>query len=336
MKMNKKNIFPVQGVVIAALLMSLAWLTPAAIITPQAAFATPSVTCDGETATIVGTSGNNDIVGTSGDDVIAALAGNDIVSGGGGDDLICGGSGNDQINGGDGNDRIIGESGDDEMNGDSGTDQLVGNAGVDRANGGAGSDICNAETETSCDEPADTTAPVIAVPEEDITEEATSTEGAVVTFEVSAEDDVDGQVEVSCTPESGSTFPIGTTTVTCTAADEAGNEATETFTVTITPLPDTTPPTLDVPDDMRVFFTGDVTSGVITWEVTAQDNVDGTATLEEDNTVTQDDVGGDITMGCSPPSGTTFSRGVVYTIRCTATDEAGNTATASFTIDTRL
>jgi hypothetical protein len=336
MKMNKKNIFPVQGVVIAALLMSLAWLTPAAIITPQAAFATPSVTCDGETATIVGTSGNNDIVGTSGDDVIAALAGNDIVSGGGGDDLICGGSGNDQINGGDGNDRIIGESGDDEMNGDSGTDQLVGNAGVDRANGGAGSDICNAETETSCDEPADTTAPVITVPE-DITVVDTNGDGSeVVTFEVTAEDDADGPVEVTCDSNSGDTFEIGETVVTCSAEDAAGNIGTASFTVTVNPPPDTTAPTLDVPDDMRVFAPSSAPV-VVTWEVTAQDNVDGTATLHEDNTLTQDNVGGDITITCNPPSGSPFSVGVnSHGVLCRATDEAGNTSTASFRITTSL
>jgi Ca2+-binding RTX toxin-like protein len=58
---------------------------------PTAAFATLSgVTCEGETATIVGTNGNNDITGTSGDDVIAALGGNDRIRAQGGDDLVCG------------------------------------------------------------------------------------------------------------------------------------------------------------------------------------------------------------------------------------------------------
>jgi len=54
--------------------------------------------------------------------------------------------------------------------------------------------------------------------------------------------------------------------------------------------------------------------------------------LEEDNTLTQDDdVGGDITISCDPPSGTTFPVGSTD-VDCTATDEAGNTATASFTV----
>ena len=36
---------------------------------------------------------------------------------------------------------------------------------------------------------------------------------------------------VTCTPASGSLFPVGKTTVTCTAVDKAGNPASKTFTV---------------------------------------------------------------------------------------------------------
>jgi Ca2+-binding RTX toxin-like protein len=46
---------------------------------------------------------------------------------------------------------------------------------------------------------------------------------------------------VTCLPASGATFPLGTTTVTCTATDAAGNARTGTFPVTVR---DTTPPTL--------------------------------------------------------------------------------------------
>src|SRR5262249_59177198 len=41
-----------------------------------------------------------------------------------------------------------------------------------------------------------------------------------------------GVQSVVCSPPSGSTFPAGTTTVTCTATDAAGNTAQCTFTVT--------------------------------------------------------------------------------------------------------
>jgi PKD repeat protein len=97
---------------------------------PQALSTT---TCEGETATIVGTPGNdNNIVGTSGPDVIAALEGNDRVRALGGNDLVCGGEGNDVINGGPGNDRLDGSSDNDELHGSMGSDELLGLTGNDR------------------------------------------------------------------------------------------------------------------------------------------------------------------------------------------------------------
>ena len=80
----------------------------------------------------------------------------------------------------------------------------------------------------------DTIPPVLA-PLADMT---TSTTGAtaVVTFAPSATDNVStpANILVSCQPPSGTAFPIGTTTVSCTAQDEAGNvSAASTFTVTV-------------------------------------------------------------------------------------------------------
>jgi hypothetical protein len=47
----------------------------------------------------------------------------------------------------------------------------------------------------------------------------------------------------TCSPSSSSNFPVGTTTVTCTATDFAGNEGSASFTVTVTlEGSDTTPP----------------------------------------------------------------------------------------------
>jgi hypothetical protein len=77
---------------------------------------------------------------------------------------------------------------------------------------------------------ADTTPPVISVPGS-ITVNATSPSGAVVTYSVSATDPDDAVASLSCVPASGSTFPIGTTTVTCTATDTHGNTSTATFTI---------------------------------------------------------------------------------------------------------
>jgi hypothetical protein len=75
--------------------------------------------------------------------------------------------------------------------------------------------------------------------------------------------------------------------------------------------------------------------GVVKWELTAQDDVDGTAVLHEDNTLTQDNVGGDINISCRPPSPFDFPPDVFANgSTCTATDEAGNKATATFIVNT--
>jgi len=81
---------------------------------------------------------------------------------------------------------------------------------------------------------ADTTAPVLRVPDP-LSVRATSHTGAVVTYAVAAADVVAPNPAVSCVPASGSTFPIGVTTVACTAADSAGNVATASFTVAVDP-----------------------------------------------------------------------------------------------------
>ena len=62
---------------------------------------------------------------------------------------------------------------------------------------------------------------------------ATSAAGAIATFTASALDAIDGPVAVVCAPASGSTFPIGATTVLCSATDAAGNTAAGSFAVTV-------------------------------------------------------------------------------------------------------
>jgi outer membrane protein assembly factor BamB len=77
----------------------------------------------------------------------------------------------------------------------------------------------------------DETAPTINAPAT-ISAVATSTAGAVVSYSVTATDP-DGTATVTCTPPSGSSFPIGTTTVHCTATDAAGNSTTASFLVVV-------------------------------------------------------------------------------------------------------
>lgn len=83
----------------------------------------------------------------------------------------------------------------------------------------------------------DTTPPSLTVPA-DITVIATSASGAVVSYAATATDLVSGSVAPVCSPASGSTFPIGATTVACTATDAAGNGATGAFAVRVTAVAD--------------------------------------------------------------------------------------------------
>jgi Ca2+-binding RTX toxin-like protein len=115
------------------------------IISDSVQVSPPSITCEGQTATIVGTSGNdNNIRGTSGRDVIAALGGNDRVSALSGNDIVCGGAGADTVDGGAGADRLIGDESGSTSGG--GIDRIVGGTGNDYINGGARNDFLDGST----------------------------------------------------------------------------------------------------------------------------------------------------------------------------------------------
>jgi hypothetical protein len=149
----------------------------------------------------------------------------------------------------------------------------------------------------------DTTAPVLLLPGT-VTAEATDADGALVDYVATAEDAVDGPKAATCDPASGSRFPLGETTVTCTATDQAGHTTTGTFTVRVA---DTTPPQLlDVPTHLTAEATGSDGAAVSYSRPTAQDRVDGPVDVD-----------------CAPPSGATFPVGTTA-VRCTATDTAGN------------
>lgn len=88
--------------------------------------APPPAYCQGEEATIVGSSGDDTLTGTAGPDVIVGRGGDDTIDGLGGDDVICGGPGADTMSGGDGVDTV---SYDDHL--DSVLADLSGSAGDD-------------------------------------------------------------------------------------------------------------------------------------------------------------------------------------------------------------
>ncbi len=106
----------------------------------------------------------------------------------------------------------------------------------------------------------DMTAPVISGVPADITTEATSASGADVTYiNPTANDAIDGAVTVSCTPSSGSTFPFGATTVTCSATDSASNTATTTFNVTVRDITAPAVPQNNLPGNDSYLNTHDFT-----------------------------------------------------------------------------
>jgi Tol biopolymer transport system component len=77
----------------------------------------------------------------------------------------------------------------------------------------------------------DDVPPALSLPQFPISVPADRPDGAVVTYTVTATDTDDPNPTVSCTPASGSVFPIGDTTVTCKATDASGNSATGSFSV---------------------------------------------------------------------------------------------------------
>ena len=97
--------------------------------------------CQGERATVVGTSGDDVLQGTPERDVFFGGLGNDRIIALGGDDLICGGGGDDDINAGNGNDIVIAGNGDDIVRGRRGNDQINGGDGDDDINGNADNDV---------------------------------------------------------------------------------------------------------------------------------------------------------------------------------------------------
>jgi len=230
---------------------------------------------------------------------------------------------------------------------------------------------------------------------------------------ISANDDVDGPIDVTCSPgtlidSTGGVFSyawdftVGFTTVTCTATDAAGNTATATFTAEVQ---DVTAPVITLnPPNPQYIVEG---NPYVELGATATDNVDSSADLaavlvidssavntavpgsypvtynvsdSSDNaatevvrtvnvtdgtppviqvisnplvvtalanpvTVTEAQLDANVTVtdaidGVIDPScsiaGSPLTIGNIYTATCTATDAAGNSATATFNVDIRF
>jgi hypothetical protein len=131
-----------------------------------------------------------------------------------------------------------------------------------------------------------------------------------VTYVASASDPDDAVSSQACLPTSGTTFPLGTTTVNCTATDMHGNTGTAHFDVTVV---DTTPPALTLPAKLTV-TTSNTSGAVVNYAASANDLVDGP-----------------VAVTCSPASGSIFPVGTT-TVNCSAIDSSGNSTSGNFTI----
>jgi hypothetical protein len=159
----------------------------------------------------------------------------------------------------------------------------------------------------------DQNKPIVYVPSA-VNVSATGPSGATYSWlseQVYAVDDVDGLLPATCDWAPGDTFPIGTTTVTCSAADKAGNKADNTFAITGA---DDKAPVVSVPAGVTVAATSARGAVVNYANATATDNVDGS-----------------VPATCLPASGSVFPLGTT-TVTCTAKDKAGNQDAKTFTV----
>ena len=159
----------------------------------------------------------------------------------------------------------------------------------------------------------DTTAPTVTCPADVSVATETGAASAAVAWAAPAVEDNDARgARVVCDALSGSRFSLGNTTVTCTALDASGNEASCTFAVEVS---DAEAPRLACPVNAEAVLAFGLGRGAALWpEATATDNVG---------------VAGSVS--CSPASGSEVGLGSV-SVECTAQDAAGNEGRCTHTL----
>ena len=142
--------------------------------------------------------------------------------------------------------------------------------------------------------------------------EATSAQGAIVSWPGLTATAGGSSVPVVCTPASGSRFGFATTPVSCNATNPSTGEVSSTsFTVTVV---DTTPPAFSSTSDRTI-------------EATGRGGVPGGYTPPS----AQDLVDVSVTPSCAPSPSQALPLGAT-TIHCTVRDSRGNSASTTFTI----
>jgi len=158
---------------------------------------------------------------------------------------------------------------------------------------------------------AQVTAPCVTIHcPSNIVAACTGTNGTLVNFAVTANTICGRIVNVVCTPPSGTLFPAGLTTVNCVATDDLQNNASCSFTITVT---DASLPVITAPRLVTAPCTGP-NGAVVKFDVSATDNCDNQPRLF-----------------CVPPSGSVFPLGSTP-VTCVAVDAANNESRTTFTV----
>jgi hypothetical protein len=139
--------------------------------------------------------------------------------------------------------------------------------------------------------------------------EATSPQGAIVNYPVTAQSYCGGTVMVNCNPPSGSLLPIGTTIVTC-LANNGSSQQTGMFAVSVF---DTTAPTVAGASN-RIVEATSPSGAIVNLNLAVSDLADPAPQ-----------------MTLLPPSGSLFRIGTTP-VHCVAWDRMGNTNDITFTV----
>src|SRR5205814_1366065 len=134
----------------------------------------------------------------------------------------------------------------------------------------------------------DTTPPAI-ICSSNLVLECTGSGEATATFSVSASDTADPNPIIACAPTNGSSFPLGQSTVKCTASDFYTNSSFCSFSLTVL---DTTAPVLICPSNIVAESSIDGDGARVSYLATALDSCDASPVVS-----------------CVPESGSAFPIG---------------------------